>query len=187
MADMSASRRKDIVLDEYLVLASQSGDGRAFDALVRRWHRKLVAHAWRLTGSKDAAADTVQSAWVEILRALPGLRDETAFPAWAYRIVTRRAARHIAGKIADRKIATALAEDPAAEAPGPSPALGLQGALAKLSPPHRAAVALHYFEGLSVAEIAVALEVPAGTIKTRLMHARKLLRTQLKETGNAPS
>lgn len=62
----NATRR---LLDEYPVVAARGEDRRAFADLVRRWQRKLIAHAWRLTGDDDAARDAVQAAWLEIARS----------------------------------------------------------------------------------------------------------------------
>lgn len=174
--------------DDYLVVAAQTGDRSAFARLVRRWHGRLLAHALRLTRRRDIAEDAVQAAWVEIIRGLPSLRDERAFPAWAYRIVTRRLAK----SVGRRALAVELDEAEVGVRPSEYAAAGeakildhtdLGRAMAMLSPVHRATIALHYFEGLSVAEVAVALEVPTGTIKTRLMHARAHLRSCLEGDG----
>lgn len=177
------------VLDEYLVLSAKGGDRAAFEALARRWRAKLAAHAWRLTGSADAAAEASQSAWVEIARGLNGLKDEAAFPAWAYRIVSRQCARRIAGLQKDRALARDLAAqpEPAADEPGAGgPDIDrLRAAIRTLPAAQRAAVALFHFEEMSVAETAVALDVPAGTIKTRLMHARRALRAVLEGDDDA--
>lgn len=178
---MDATRR---VLDEYLVVAARTGDQRAFADLVRRWQRRLLAHAWRLIGDDEAARDAVQASWLEIARGLSRLHDERAFPAWAYRIVSRRCARDTAGLIRRRELARAVEAEPEAVAAQPDfeardDAQRLHSAIRALPPPQRAAVALFHFEGLSISEIAVALDVPAGTIKTRLMHARRRLRAVL--------
>ncbi|NBB53097.1 sigma-70 family RNA polymerase sigma factor [Rhizobium sp. CRIBSB] len=174
------------VLDEYLVVAAAAGDRRAFEDLARRWHRKLVAHAWRLTGDGEAARDAAQAGWVEIARNIAGLRDEAAFPAWAYRIVSRRCAGLIAARQHERALARAVAAEPE---PTPEPPdrgathgpqiARLHAAIRDLPPAQRAAIALFHFEEMTVAETAVALDVPAGTIKTRLMHARRALRAVL--------
>ncbi len=178
------------LLDEYLVLAAQNGDRRALADLVRRWQRRLHAHAWRLTGEDEAAKDAVQAAWLEIARSLGSLRDERAFPVWAYRIVSRRCARDIAATRLRRNLALAAAIEP--EPPPIQPDLEardesarLHAALKSLPSTQRAAVALFHFEELSIAEIAVALDVPAGTVKTRLMHARRALRAVLEGDRNA--
>lgn len=169
------------VLDEYLVVCARDGDRRAFEQLARRWNRRLLAHAWRLTGDVEAARDAAQFAWIEIARGLPRLQDEGAFPSWAYRIVSRRCARLVRGLQQDRAVARDLAAQPEA-ADSAEAAHGdadLHRAIRSLPPGQRAAVALHHFEDMSIAETAVALDVPAGTVKTRLMHARRALRRAL--------
>ncbi len=169
------------LLDEYLLAAARTGDRRAFDALARRWQRKLLAHAWRLLGDAEAARDAVQEGWIEIARGLSRLRDDRAFPAWAFRIVSRRCARSVAAKVRGRELAAALSADESGPA---APESGrdhhrLRAAIRALPEEQRAAIALFHFEELSVAEVAVALDVPAGTVKTRLMHARRKLRAAL--------
>lgn len=178
----------DRATDSWLVIAAQAGDRHAIERLVARWHRRLVAHGWRLTGDRALAEEAVQAAWIDIMRGLNGLRDERAFPAWAYRIVTRKTGAAIGERIADRALATALEDAPVPAPPDPDVSVersDLRRAVAALPPGHRAAVALHYFEGLSIAETAVALGIPAGTVKTRLMHARARLKTQLEGESHA--
>jgi RNA polymerase sigma-70 factor (ECF subfamily) len=169
------------VLDEYLVVSAKAGDQRAFDLLARRWHPKLVAHAWRLTGDGEIAREAAQEGWIEIVGGLARLRDERAFPAWAYRIVSRRCATQIRRAQARRALGTAIAAEPEI-CPPVDPGdemLRLRAAVRALPEGQRAAVALFHFEDMSVAETAVALDVPVGTVKTRLMHARRTLRVAL--------
>lgn len=173
-------RTKEQLLDEYLVASARVGDRRAFDLLARRWERKLIAHAWRLTGDVDQAREAAQDGWLEIVRGLGRLRDERAFPAWAFQIVTRRCARRIGQLQRHRTLAAAVAAETVSTVEPMEPATArLQAALAALPEAQRAAVGLFYLEDLSVAEVAVALNVPAGTVKTRLMHARSALRSAL--------
>ena len=174
----------DVLVNDYLVLAAKAGDRAAFGRLVELWHPKLVAHAWRLLGNGDSARDAAQEAWVEIAKGLGRLVEVRAFPAWAFRIVTRRCARMVSTLAHARKLERAILAEPEAvveldSAIDSSDAQKLRRAIRKLSPDQRATVALHYFEEMSVAEVAVALEVPVGTVKTRLMHARANLRASL--------
>lgn len=177
-------RTKEQLLDEYLVASARTGDRKAFELLARRWQGKLVAHAWRLTGDVDLAREAAQEGWIEILRGLGRLRDERAFPAWAYQIVSRRCARQIGQVQRRRALAGAAAAQPVelftAPGDGDAPAMArLRTALAGLPPEQRAAVGLFYLEDMGVAGTAIALNVPAGTVKTRLMHARRKLRAVL--------
>jgi len=177
-------RTREQLLDEYLVASARIGDRKAFDLLARRWGRKLLAHAWRLTGDVDLAREAAQDGWIEIMRGLGRLRDERAFPAWAFQIVTRRCARQIGRVRRDRALTAAVAIEPVVcdgspDEVDPGASARLRSALATLPEAQRAAVGLFYLEDMGVAEVAIALNVPAGTVKTRLMHARRALRAVL--------
>ncbi|WP_375202185.1 RNA polymerase sigma factor [Hyphococcus sp.] len=179
------SRRKARIFDEYLAASARAGDRAAFARLAERWQPKLLAHAYRLLGDGEAARDAVQEAWADIVRGLSRLDDARAFPAWAYRIVTRRAADIIRKRQRDRKLSAAYSSETksALQYEAPVEAIAdagpLRAAMVTLPAEQRAAIALFYTEDFSVAEIAAALNVPAGTVKTRLMHARRKLRAAL--------
>lgn len=178
-------RNSKRVLGEYLVMSARTGDRAACGQLARLWQPALLRHAMRLTGDAELARDTLQDAWIDILRGLVGLSDPAAFPAWAYRIVTRKSAATVRGLQRRRQTGAALAAEPVAEDAGErnAEALADRGplarALAALPADQRNAMALFYIDDFTVAEIAVALSVPAGTIKTRLMHARRKMRAAL--------
>ncbi|GKY87146.1 RNA polymerase sigma factor [Sinisalibacter aestuarii] len=178
---------KDRALDAYLVASARLGDRRAMAQLVELRGPRLLSHASRLLGEHDGARDVVQEAWIEILRGLKGLRDESLFLPWALRIVTRRVAREIGRRQKGRRLAAAVkAEaDPVVSDAGPeeADAARVRAAIATLSPAQAATVALFYLEDLSVTEVATALDVPVGTVKTRLMHARRKLRAELEGQG----
>lgn len=183
---MTVARSAARVLDEFLVVSAQAGDRKAFALLAERWHGKLAAHAWRLTGDRELALDAAQAAWIDIVRGLGRLRDPRAFPAWAYRIVSRRCAGQIGEAVRRRELAAAMASEPAESDAGAEGAAGVDGlrtAIALLPPGQRSALALFYLEEMSVAEVAVALDVPLGTVKTRLMHARRKLREAMESEG----
>lgn len=171
-----------------MIAAARSGSRAAFEVLARHWHARLVAHGFRLLQDRDLAAEAAQAAWLDIARGLRGLRDEQAFPAWAYRIVTRRCANLIRQRQGQRDLLAEMMAEPMLEATTEPYVQGqdgqaLQRAIALLPPAQRAALALHYFEELSIAEVAVALAIPAGTVKTRLMHGRNQLRQLLEGVG----
>jgi len=155
------------------VAGARLGRDRDFAALVDLAGPRLLAHARRLSDDAETARDLVQEGWVAIARGLPGLRDDRAFLPWALAIVTRAAAREVARRIRARETAAELTR--AADEPGADPP-DLRAAIAGLPPGQRAALALFYLDGLSVAEVATALAIPPGTVKTRLMHARNNLR-----------
>lgn len=170
------------LLDEYLVASAQTGSREAMEQLARRWHPRMAAHALRLTGERELAMDAAQIAWGAIMKGIARLDEPRAFPAWAYRITSRACAGEIGHAVARRRLALAWANEPretSAELDEPSQAGRLQAAIRQLPAGERAAIALHHFEDLRVAEVAVALGVPVGTVKTRLMNARRKLRAIL--------
>lgn len=179
-------------LDALLVAAARQGDRAALSRLVIHRGPRLLAHARRLADDAEAARDILQDAWAEILRSLPRLADEAAFLPWALRIVTRRAARAVRGRIRQRRLAAGLTAAqvtaPAAVDPVPaSDGAALARAVARLPPDQQAVIALFYAEEMPVAEVALALDIPPGTVKTRLHHARARLRGYLEEPDHGPT
>lgn len=161
-----------------LVLMAQQGEREALERLAAHWRPRHYAHARRLLGQADRAADAVQEAWTGIVRGLGRLREPERFPAWSYAIVTRRCQDAI------RRKGREPPGDPDADPPDPAAGAedqtsDLRRALAALPPDQRAAIALFYLDGFSIGEIAEAVGIPAGTVKTRLFHARRALRRQL--------
>ena len=176
------ARDRERILDAYLVASARLGDREALGALAQRWNGKLLAHAWRLLRDHESAKDAVQESWAEMLRGLSRLRDDGAFTAWAYRIVSRRCARQIGRIQGERRLAEEAAAAPVEDsvsAPTMLDVDAVRRAIKTLPREQQAAIALFYLEDMSVAEVAVALDVPAGTVKTRLMHARRKLRGAL--------
>ncbi|MCA9284543.1 MAG: sigma-70 family RNA polymerase sigma factor [Phycisphaerales bacterium] len=178
----------DTILDELLVLDAQRGDAVAFERLVRRWQPRLLRHACRLIGSDDAGAEVVQESWSAIVRQLRRLDDPAAFPAWAFRIVTRRCADWIRRRQRDRRreasvdgsvpSGSAVDHDAAAQR---DQMVAVRVALDALPEESRTILALYYIESQSVRQIAHALSIPDGTVKSRLFHARNRLRQILEE------
>ena len=171
-------------LDEYLVSLSQAGSSEALDGLARRWTPRLLRYAARVLGGSDcaeAARDVVQETWIGAIRGLRGLRDPAQFPAWIYGIATRKCADAIRANIRRRRLdgqATAESSRPVENLTSEQQ-IDLTTAIRELPPIHRAVVHLFYREEMSVAEIASVLGVPAGTIKSRLHHARDALKRQM--------
>jgi RNA polymerase sigma-70 factor (ECF subfamily) len=186
-----AKRSQIRALDALLVRQAKLGDRRAFADLAKRWMPRLTGHAYRLLGDQDQAVDCVQDAWVEIVKGLPKLNHDRAFPVWALRIISRRCARLISALQKDRALKAEMTleaqSDPQEASPEFGDANAVRLAIEQLPAGQKAAVALFYLEDFSVAEIAAALDVPTGTVKTRLMHARKSLRAQLEGGGHEPS
>ncbi len=186
------------ITDELLVMSCQDGDEEAISLLVRRWQPRLWRHARTLTGTDDAAWDVVQESWLAIVRGLHRLLDAAQFRVWAYRIVTNKSADWIRRQTRRRQALADLSQQDAAQSGGTQTGIAqpdvlgrsepeaaashneqvaaLQQALQTLGPDHRVVLTLHYLEEMTINEIAVSLGIPAGTVKSRLYHARQELK-----------
>jgi RNA polymerase sigma-70 factor (ECF subfamily) len=181
-------RTRSDVVDDLLVLAAQAGDAAAFERLAARWHPRLLRHARRLTRDVDAAGDIAQDTWLAVLRGLGRLRDPSLFGPWALRIAGRRAADWIGRRALVRTRMVDAGDAPEAAVPGPSAddrVTRLRAAFRTLAAPDRLLLTLYYVDGYSVAEAAIILEVPTGTVKSRLFHARDRLRAALEVSDGA--
>jgi len=176
-------RSKSQLVGDYLVASARLGGRKAWAGLHQHWHGRFVAHARRLTGDLESGLDAVQEAWADIYTGLPRLKGDRAFAAWAYRIVTRKciAANRKEQKrwlLKDGLLQAAKIEPKAYYYDGERRNI-LTDAIARLPFKQRAAIALYYSDGFSVAEIAVIQEIAVGTVKTRLMHGREKLKQDL--------
>jgi RNA polymerase sigma-70 factor, ECF subfamily len=185
--DLTVDHTPERALDEYLVSLSQSGSSEALDGLARRWTPRLLRYAARLLGGRDsaeAARDVVQETWIGAIRGLRGLRDPAQFPAWIYGIATRKCADAIRANIRRRRLDWEAAGESSrtVENLTSDSQIDLANGIRRLPPIHRAVVHLLYREELSVDEIAAVLGIPAGTVKSRLHHARDTLKRQLSAT-----
>ena len=189
----------DEVEDIELVKRSQTGDMRAFDALVTRYRGRVYAMTYHLVQNETEAWDLAQEAFIKAWRAIAGFKLDASFYTWLYRIAHNVTydwlrKRKIQGdgefddERTDHRVAAGAETVPTAFA-APDVAMKraelgerIQNAIAQLSPDHRQAVVLREVEGLSYEEIAEVMGSSIGTVMSRLFYARKKLQELLKDT-----
>jgi len=186
-----------IPTDEALVKRAQDGDTAAFDELFERYKERVYRAVYHLTSNREDANDLVQEAFIKAYRSLRGFKGSSTFYTWVYRIAvntalnfTKRRAHHPQMSLdamdesarendAFRQLKesrTAIQEVTAEELQE-----RLNGALQKLSEPHRAVVILHDVEGLAHGEIARIMKCSEGTVRSRLFYARQELQGLLSD------
>ena len=179
-------RRAD---DLALVEAARRGDTDALDQLLRRHYDAIHAVCRRITGNPADADDATQEALVAIVRAIARFDDRARFSTWAYRVAVnasldelrRRRRRPITGEdVSDAHPTVAAGSMPSPESAAAR--VDVDAALAGLAPEFRAAVVLRDLCQLDYAEIAEVLEVPIGTVRSRIARGRAALVPLL--TGN---
>ena len=162
--------------NEWLVVRSQSGEREAFDKLVRLWQQKYFLYALNRLGDREAAKDVTQECLLSISRNIGKLSDAAAFPKWSFRILERRCVDWLRKTIREREHVQRQEELPEIGIEdGTETRLNVEQLLAKLDSRLAALLRLYYLEGLTVQEIAEVSDVPAGTVKSRLYYARKLM------------
>jgi RNA polymerase sigma-70 factor (ECF subfamily) len=177
------NRTPSDILDEYLVLRGQAGEPEAFRLLVERWQPRLLGHAFRYTRSGDAARDVTQESWMAIVKGLSRLEDATRFRAWAYRIVANKARDWVRSEQARRRAAdgASMPESVDARAAADDDVATIRRAIARLEPEQQLILSWFYLEDMPLRDIAQALSIPVGTVKSRMFHARAALRASLTE------
>lgn len=164
-----------------LAARAQLGDRPALEELLRRLERPLAEHVRGIVRDDDAAADVLQDTLIIICRRLGTVRDVAWVRAWAYRVATREAVR--AARTARRRAGDPLDEvenvqAPVAEQPAVDEELlaALPDKLAGVPAGAQVVLRLHYLQSLSQQEVAEALEIPIGTVKSRLAYGLQCLR-----------
>jgi RNA polymerase sigma-70 factor, ECF subfamily len=160
-----------------LVLRAQSGDRAAFDELLRSVDGALLRYIRSITGDRTSAEDVLQDVLVAIVRKVVWLREPSLFRPWAFRIASRAAFRAIRSSMRTESFDA----EPSVEFEPPDPVLRarLGSAVQRLTEATRAVIHLHYFEELSLADVAAALEISPGTVKSRLAYGLARLRKEL--------
>ncbi len=175
------------IYDQWLVERCKGEDSAAFDELLERWQERLWRHALRLTGQAEAAWDILQETCLIISRKIHQLDDAASFSGWAYRIASNqcrdwfRRERHRRQGVQGYIEWLQHAEQQGADCDRHA---DVREALTQLETPDQTIISLRYDEGFSVDEIAGILAVPSGTVKSRLYHARKRLRTVMEESDH---
>ncbi len=178
-------------LDQLLVVRCRLGEPDALDELVDRWHGRMWAFVCRSLAGDDAVEETVQELWLRVLRGLPRLRDPSRFGPWIYRIARLAVVDRLRRKYSDAELTpdddTPLSELTAepVDLDLPLRLRDLDYSLARLAWPDREVVTLFYAQELSLQEVAEVLDIPQGTVKSRLHRARKQLKNYLEPQGEA--
>ncbi|MFO0892781.1 MAG: sigma-70 family RNA polymerase sigma factor [Isosphaeraceae bacterium] len=183
--------------DDSLVSACRSGHTEAFGVLVRRYQDRLYPTIHHLLGSAEDAQDVVQDAFVRAFQKLDQFQGESSFYTWIYRIAVNlalsgRRSRKFSvfqglGHRSSHQAAVELADESSASDPSAALERGereaiVADALGKLCPEHRAVVLLKDFDGCRYEEIGELLNIPVGTVRSRLHRARCELRLLLEGT-----
>jgi RNA polymerase sigma-70 factor (ECF subfamily) len=165
--------------DAALVRAAQRGSEEAIEALFRRHWRRAHRAAFLIVRDVDAAEDIAQEAFLAALRALDRFDRRRPFRPWLHRIVVNRAIDHSRARTLRREVGEEAAGEPAAAETETRLDPDLSAALAELDAEQRAAIVLRYLLEYTPGEIARMLDLPRGTVNSRLRRGLDHLATSL--------
>jgi RNA polymerase sigma-70 factor (ECF subfamily) len=195
MPDPTGDGRTSHLDDAELIRRARAGDHQSLDDLVQRHYKNVFNLAYRLSGNYDDAQDIVIEAFIRVHNALPNFRGDANFSTWIYRITKnvflderkkQRLRSHASleemVELEDSSVSRQV-EDPT---PGPSRVVErreqaemVQEAVATLPKNQRLMIALYHFQHRSYEEIAEIMNLPIGTVKSRLNRARLALKNKL--------
>jgi RNA polymerase sigma-70 factor (ECF subfamily) len=186
--------RTSELLDQELVQKVQQGDKSAYDYLVQKYQHKIIMLVNRYVKDPSEAQDVAQEAFIKAYRALGNFRGDSAFYTWLYRIAINTAKNHLvsrARRFSGSQIDVYEAEQvqnvpqlkgwdtPEQELLNEEIIAAIQSAIVKLPEEMRTAIMLREFEGMSYEEIALTMECPVGTVRSRIFRAREAIDTKL--------
>ena len=175
------------------------GDANAFETLVLEYEKNVYNIALRMTGNSEDAADMTQEAFIKAYNSLQSFRGDSKFSVWLYRIVSNVCLDFLRSKNRRPTVSLSVEDDDGEDAQldvadeSQSPELLLDRNLTRdsvrrgldsLPPDYRQILLLREIQGLSYDEIAQALSLEVGTVKSRIFRARKRLCTFLIDDGN---
>jgi RNA polymerase sigma-70 factor (ECF subfamily) len=190
--------KPQVETDQQLVERVQRGDKRAYDLLVLKYQHRIVGLVSRYMRDQDEVLDVTQEAFIKAYRALPGFRGDSAFYTWLYRIAINTAKNYLVsrsrrppdtdidvdqGDAHEGSIALSDIENPENRLEGDQLEAVVYKAIDDLPEELKVAVTLREFEGLSYEEIAVIMECPVGTIRSRIFRAREAIEKKIAALG----
>jgi RNA polymerase sigma-70 factor (ECF subfamily) len=193
MDEQEQSRREDMEL----VARAQTGDTKAFDALLIKHSPRLYALVYNMTANHDDTDDMLQDVWAKVFRSIGGFRGQSQFYTWLHSIAANTTVNFLKKRIRRRTmnlddLDSGILQDKefvelqAASTPVRDADLGemqrkINEAIQQLTPEHRAVVTMFDIQGLPHADIAKILRISEGTVRSRLFYAHKQLQAWLSE------
>jgi len=188
--------------DQQLVKRVQRGDKAAFDLLVLKYQHKILSLVSRYVRDADEMQDVAQEAFIKAYRALPKFRGDSAFYTWLYRIAINTAKNHLVARgrrppssdvdvdeteLYDGQSVLRSIENPENMLYGEELRSVVENAIRALPEDLRTALTLREFDGLSYEDIAVVMDCPVGTVRSRIFRAREAVGRRVEAQVNGSS
>jgi len=170
-------RTREQIEDETLTIRAMKGSAEALDQLLSRWQKRLWNYLFGQCRNEQVAWDLLQETCLSIASGIQKLKEPNSFPQWTFRLAHRRYVDWVRKDARASETKAQVAEQAKVDATGSKDGLAqLRAAIEQLEPRDRAVITLTYVEGFSYEEIAASLELPVGTVKSRIHQAKQRIR-----------
>jgi len=165
--------------DTELLRRYRLGEARAFDEIVDRYERRVWAIALRMVRHDEDARDVSQEVFISAMRALRTFREDSQLSTWFHRVTVNASLDLLRKRARTQTTDLEAIGERASDAPSPETfavasarAVEVKDALAQISDEHRTVLVLYDLQDLDYSEVAAALDIPVGTVKSRIHRAR---------------
>lgn len=170
-------RDKEQIEDEALTFRAIRGQAEALDRLLSRWQKRIWTYQFGLCRDEQAAWDLLQDTCLSVASGIHSLKDPTAFAPWMFRLAHRRYVDWVRKDARNGEAKARVAEQMETYKSDGSDGLGrIRAAIEQLEAEDRAVITLTYVQGFSYDEIASTLDLPVGTVKSRIHYAKQKIR-----------
>lgn len=179
------------ILENALISHFLGGEADAFAGLVELYKERVHQFIICILGPDRESEDIAQEVFIQIYKSLGGFRRESAFSTWAYSLTRNVCLRHLRDRGREAGLFSRIDDDGGHELPDTAPSVeavfesaesgeAVRAAVGGLSPQHRSVIFLSCWEHFSYEEIAAALDIPVGTVRSRIHNAMAALAIRLK-------
>lgn len=175
-----------------------AGDPEAFEKIMLKYQKPIYNLCLRMVGNPDDAFDLTQDAFIRAWKAMDTVKADGAFASWLYRLASNVCIDHLRAMKRKKTVSLVFEEDgeeQTIDVPDPTPSpeeqviakadkATIEWAMNELNVEHRQVLTLRLIDDLSYEQISEILEVPEGTVKSRISRAREALRKKIRQSGN---
>ena len=176
---------KKSIYYELLILRCSRGQKEALEELVSNWEKRLFYYIHRLVEDEQEAWSILQEVWVKIFQNIKRIRELRKLPVWLYSVTRKTVISHLRKKYSEKELLRKREDNSNAEDSDSQyifdNAEQVHYGLGKISLPHRDILTLFFLQDLSLEEIARILQIPKGTVKSRLYYAKQALKNILEK------
>ena len=166
--------------DEWLIYRIKTGDRKAFKLLTKRWYAKLIRHIYLMTKDEEISKDIAQETWSVVYKRINTLRRPELFKVWIFKIARNKSADWIKQEEKRRNFKTEFQnnniDNNSEQEESNSETEKVRLAMKKLSITDQQILNLFYIENCNIRHISTILNIPVGTVKSRLFNAREHLK-----------